>query len=189
MGQYHKIVNLDRKEYLDPHKLGCGLKQWEQLANHPGTGAALLVLLASASTGAGGGDFAAGNEAGAPTVIGRWRGERIAMIGDYDDAVTYVVGHPQRAKPEDTMTGAEIYRACDSHPDIGESWTDLSNAVALVIEFELDGRYTVEPWTLQYQDGRREEHTDGWRHFIDNEKLPAAKKKNPRLIFPTDSMR
>ena len=32
---------LDRKEFLDPHKLGCGLKAWEQIAN-PG-----LVLGAS----------------------------------------------------------------------------------------------------------------------------------------------
>ena len=41
VGQYHLVVNLSRKEFLDPHKLGCGLKAWEQIAN-PG-----LVLGAS----------------------------------------------------------------------------------------------------------------------------------------------
>jgi len=180
MGQYHKIVNLDRKEYLNPHKLGCGLKQWEQLANHPGTGAALLVLLASASTGAGGGDFAGGN------VVGRWRGDRIAMIGDYDDDVTYDTGQIAAVRSE-RMTGAAIYSACDPEPENGESWTDVSDDVARVIEAELAGRYTVEPWTIEYEDGRKEHRTDGWRHFIDNEDLPKAKKKNPRLIFPTDA--
>jgi len=40
MGQYWKPVNLDKREYVDPHKLDVGLKLWEQLASHPGTGAA-----------------------------------------------------------------------------------------------------------------------------------------------------
>ena len=30
MGQYHYTVNLDKKEYLVPHKLGDGLKLLEQ---------------------------------------------------------------------------------------------------------------------------------------------------------------
>ena len=29
MGQYHKLINLDKKEFVDPHKLGLGLKQVE----------------------------------------------------------------------------------------------------------------------------------------------------------------
>ena len=37
MGQYWLPVNLDKREFVNPHKLGAGLKLWEQLANHPGT--------------------------------------------------------------------------------------------------------------------------------------------------------
>jgi hypothetical protein len=181
MGQYHIVVNLDRKEYINPHKVGCGLKQWEQLANHPGTGAALLVLLASHSTGNGGGDFT-----GSEGIIGRWRGERIAMVGDYDDAVTYPVGYLTDNPPDGMMTGAAIYRACDPDPDDGAPWTDVTDAVARVIEHELEGRYTHEPWTLVDQNGKRTEHRDGWRHFIDNADLAKAKKEKPNLIFPTD---
>jgi len=29
MGQYFLILNLDKKEYLHPHKLGSGYKLWE----------------------------------------------------------------------------------------------------------------------------------------------------------------
>jgi len=57
MGQYWVVVNLDKKEFINPSKLGTGLKLWEQLATHPGTGAALIVLLAAEREPRGGGDF------------------------------------------------------------------------------------------------------------------------------------
>ena len=77
MGQYWKPVNLDKREFIDPHKLGDGLKLWEQLASHPGTGAALIVLCAAMPAPRGGGDL------DADPVIGRWAGDRVALIGDY----------------------------------------------------------------------------------------------------------
>lgn len=92
-------VNLDKREYIDPHKLGCGLKLWEHLANHPGTGAALIILCAAMPEPRGGGDFDIDDEKGfvgdlkkgagvsyskiAKRTIGRWAGDRIAFIGDY----------------------------------------------------------------------------------------------------------
>lgn len=56
MGQYHVVVNLDKKEFIDPHKLGDGLKLFEQINSHGGTMAALFALLAC-SNGRGGGDI------------------------------------------------------------------------------------------------------------------------------------
>ena len=56
MGQYHKLVNFDKKEIVHPHKLGLGLKQVE----HTGCPASLsdaLYLLVSTSPAAGGGDL------------------------------------------------------------------------------------------------------------------------------------
>jgi hypothetical protein len=43
MGQYHVVVNLTKREFIHPHKLGSGLKLWEQIASgaNGGTGAAL----------------------------------------------------------------------------------------------------------------------------------------------------
>ena len=57
MGQYWIPVNLDKKEFVSPHELGAGMKLWEQLANHPGTGAALIILTAAMPERRGGGDF------------------------------------------------------------------------------------------------------------------------------------
>lgn len=109
MGQYWIPVNLDRREYISPHKLGAGLKLWERLASHPGTGAALIVLCAAEREVRGGGDldleknwhgpertFPEHNVTPGPmpddypaiarAVIGRWAGDRIALVGDYAEA-------------------------------------------------------------------------------------------------------
>lgn len=77
MGQYHYIVNLDKREFINPHKLGVGLKACEQLTSPAGTAQALFVLLLC-SNGRGGGtspklvtsrsaSSAAGPETGSPS--------------------------------------------------------------------------------------------------------------------------
>lgn len=83
MGQYWKPVNLDKREFIDPHKLGCGLKLWEQIANK-GIGQALVVLLAVMPEKRGGGDLQNN------PFIGRWAGDRVVFVGDYsvDDDMT-----------------------------------------------------------------------------------------------------
>ena len=76
MGQYHLTVNLDKREFLDPHKFGDGLKLREQVNSQGGTMAALMLLLA-AKEPRGGGD------AQEHPMLGRWHGDRIAVVGDY----------------------------------------------------------------------------------------------------------
>lgn len=88
MGQYHLTVNLDKREFISAHKLASGLKLWEQLAGDIGPGKALIVLLAHPAH-RGGGDFTVGGtddeayNALSLATIGRWRGDRIAIVGDY----------------------------------------------------------------------------------------------------------
>ena len=77
MGQYHKVYNVDRKELLHAHRLGCGLKLMEQVGFPRSTADALFLLLAN-SNGRGGGDARPDNE-----LIGRWAGDRIVVQGDY----------------------------------------------------------------------------------------------------------
>lgn len=81
MGQYHFIVNLDKREFIDPYRMGVGAKAWEQLASMPSTPQALFALLIC-SNGRGGGDLG-GRSPTAERVIGRWAGDRIAVVGDY----------------------------------------------------------------------------------------------------------
>ena len=106
MGQYWIPVNLDKREYISPHKLGCGLKLGEQTGTFPGTGTALLILCAAQRDRRGGGDLdmdenwhgperdmAIHNVTPGPMpaeypeiaarTIGRWAGDRIVIVGDY----------------------------------------------------------------------------------------------------------
>ena len=61
MGQYHVLVNLDKKEVVTPHGLGLGLKQWEHLGEFNGTLADAMYILMMTSPSRGGGDFPSTN--------------------------------------------------------------------------------------------------------------------------------
>lgn len=67
MGEYFKPMNLDKKEFIDPHSLGSGAKKWEQAAaDAPSVGSALIYLLAD-----------------------RWYGDRIVLESDYNSEGHY----------------------------------------------------------------------------------------------------
>lgn len=138
MGQYWIPVNLDKKEFIHPHRLGTGLKLWEQLANPLGTGAALIILQAAMPYPRGGGDL--NTHEG---VVGRWAGDRVVLIGDYAE--------------KDDIPGFEgdaslIYDQCRSlaYEEPPGEYTDISDMVCAVIESELGGKY----------------EGDGWRSFV-----------------------
>lgn len=77
MGQYHKVINLDKQEVVDPHGLGLGSKQYE----HNGCEASLadaIYLLVMSSPNRGGGDWSFDS-----ATSGRWCGDRVVVLGDY----------------------------------------------------------------------------------------------------------
>ena len=129
MGQYWLTVNLDKKEFINPHKLGCGLKLWEQLASHPSTGTALLLLTAAMPELRGGGDFKL-NEI-SKDVIGRWAGDRITLVGDYAEDTDL----PAKYK------ASKIYEKCGNG-----KYTDITDKVCAVIEQKLDGKFSGDGW-------------------------------------------
>jgi hypothetical protein len=92
MGQYFKLVNLDKREFVCPWCVGQGAKLWEWAANPAG---AVCTLLLRKSDEGGGGDFYGyhrGCSEGGPihgplsSVAGRWAGDRLALVGDYDSS-------------------------------------------------------------------------------------------------------
>ena len=76
MGQYHKVYNVTKREYIHPHRIDNGLKLMEQVGHDRSTATALFLLLAN-SNGRGGGD------ARPHQLIGRWAGDQILIQGDY----------------------------------------------------------------------------------------------------------
>ncbi len=84
MGQYYLIVNLDKREYLHPHRFGDGLKLMEFGCSSDGTMTALAILLADGN-GRGGGDLDADDP-----IVGSWAGDRIVVAGDYADGGRWI---------------------------------------------------------------------------------------------------
>ena len=79
MGQYYKIVNVKKRQYLNPHMFNDGMKLMEFGMSAGGTLTALAVLLADGN-GRGGGDLHSDND-----IIGSWAGDPIVIAGDYAD--------------------------------------------------------------------------------------------------------
>lgn len=133
MGQYHKLVNLDKKEFVEPYELGLGAKQYE----HTGCKASLaeaMYLLTMTSPASGGGDWT-------PTpVSGRWVGDRVVILGDYTqpDAIP---GYPNADK---------IY----SSSEFTDISTQVATSLGLVwdIKFRVTSKGFIERGTLSEED-------------------------------------
>lgn len=138
MGQYHMLVNLDKKQFVDPHGIGNGLKLLEQVGWNYSTSTALVMLLAASNKGGcrGGGDFR-----GAHPLVGSWAGDRVAFIGDY--------GTPGDLPLDDAGV---LYRACravqdpkgyedEEKPEGWSAWVDISAPVRQMMSFEFEIKY------------------------------------------------
>ncbi|WP_339755067.1 hypothetical protein [uncultured Marinobacter sp.] len=78
MGQYHRLVNITKKEYVDPWGIGGMGKHVEQLWNHKSLQDALYCLVIAQGNDARGGGDVTGSD-----MLGRWTGDRCAIVGDY----------------------------------------------------------------------------------------------------------
>ena len=136
MGQYHLTVNLDKKEFLMPHKLGVGLMLREQMQSANSTPDALFMLLAC-SNGRGGGDLLDNEN----HLIGRWAGDRLAVVGDYSE-------------PDDLpmmFQAQSIYGLCHTYPldctdnqctaDISSHYLDITDMLIPVMMMNDPGLY------------------------------------------------
>ena len=146
MGQYHKIVNLTKREFIDSHGLSIGTKALEQLLSGVSTQEALFLLL-MCSNGRGGGDVRAEDPHG---LIGRWAGDRIAVIGDYtedgdiegvDTGAAYSACRSSDPTALEQLAGAaldDLPRPSNGH------YLDLSPYLRPLMEQVFDLRYREE---------------------------------------------
>jgi hypothetical protein len=84
MGQYYKIVNIKKKQYISPYIFGDGSKLMEFSMSASGVMAGLAILLADGN-GRGGGDLHSEND-----IVGSWAGDNIVIAGDYADTGKFV---------------------------------------------------------------------------------------------------
>lgn len=115
MGQYHRVVNLDKHEYLDPWSFGDGAKLME-FGNSAGGMMTALAILLGVSNGRGGGDLLLDENDPMKDVIGSWGGDRIAIVGDYYE--------------QGDIEGWDM----NDNPWSDGDWTDISDPVRYLIE-------------------------------------------------------
>jgi hypothetical protein len=84
MGQYYKIVNIKKKQYISPHIFGDGSKLMEFSMSANGVLTGLAILLVDGN-GRGGGDLGSEND-----IVGSWAGDNIVIAGDYADDGKFV---------------------------------------------------------------------------------------------------
>ena len=116
MGQYYRTVNLDKKQYLHPHKFDDGLKLMEFASSSCGTLRALAILLADGN-GRGGGDLRSEDE-----LVGSWAGDRIVITGDYADVGKFTNSIGKDGKPSNLYSATE-----------GDDFEDISDRVRAVL--------------------------------------------------------
>ena len=111
MGHYFKVFNLDKKESITPHSFHDGAKLMEFACSSNGTLTGLAILLRRSSE-TGGGDFGWSVKGiNHSDLIGSWAGDRIAIVGDYDDPA-----------------GSSIY--------FDSTYTDISDDVVELIRYD-----------------------------------------------------
>jgi hypothetical protein len=110
MGQYYRVVNLDKKELLCPYTFGDGAKLLEFGCSSPGMMCGLAILLADGNN-RGGGDLRSDKE-----IIGSWAGDRIVIAGDYADEGKFLEEFTQELNQT-------LYRYAEDH------FTDISGKV------------------------------------------------------------
>lgn len=113
MGQYHALVNVDKKEVVNPHALGMGAKQYEH-TGFSGSLSDVLYTLVTTSPARGGGDFPKTD------ISGRWVGDRVLVVGDYTQATDF---------PEFPNLAAEIFGEVGGYTDISEMCNVASDAI------------------------------------------------------------
>jgi hypothetical protein len=108
MGQYFKLVNIDKKEVVSAWDIGGAAKFWEWFYNPQ---ARVLVWLLRQSDEGGGGDI---DQPERYSTLGRWAGDRITLIGDYDSSKLW-----DKARTKDL----------DGRPLSSAEYTDISHTL------------------------------------------------------------
>jgi len=142
MGQYHKLINITKKEYIVGHDIGINLKHYEQIG-FEGSMADVLycLMIAQGNERRGGGDVD-GHKA-----IGRWAGDHVAIVGDYYDEET---DKPKYRNLYDEVEADKDYK------NISPSIRSMLRAVYPKLKFK------KEYFTMKDLDGK-ETKTFMWR--------------------------
>lgn len=177
MGQYYIAVNVTKRQFIDPHKFGNGLKLMEFSGAGEGLPQALVILLQSGNNGSGG-DLRC-QDCDPKNLVGSWAGDQVIVAGDYMEEWFLV---PEDLKGKEYGEDGERFGFRENKNKPGEYYgetlygaaraffTDISDDIIKVVA-EADAPY--HPWAaMDISD-------DGWRHPPEGGLLPLVDPKTP----------
>ena len=134
MGQYHKLVNITKKEYVNPYAIGLGAKHLEGIGFEGSMGDVMYLLsIAQGNERRGGGDAEGHN------YLGRWAGDEVVVVGDYYTEKT------------DNPKFAFLYNV-DVSKD-GKKYKDISSSIRGMLTKVMKVKFKKEIYTTRYLDG------------------------------------
>ena len=162
MGQYHKLINLTKKEYVNPYDIGLGAKHHEGIGFDGSMGDVIYLL-----TIAQGNDQRGGGDASGHNYIGRWRGDQIAVVGDY------------YTDKDDDERFKDLYFVDDK-----KDWENISASVRVMLSKVIDDlKFHKEIFKVKNLDGTVEEDIH-WRRCSNEEYKNYKKEKlQPDNVF------
>ena len=167
MGQYHKLINLTKKEYVNPYDIGLGAKHLEGIGFEGSMGDVMYLLsIAQGNERRGGGD-AEGHR-----YIGRWAGDEVVVVGDY---YTEKTDNPKFAFLYDVDVSKD-----------GKKYKNISASVRSMLSKVCDDlKFEKQIFKTKHLDGRVTESVH-WERLSKDE-YKKVKKSKPDMLFELSS--
>lgn len=150
MGQYYKVINIKKREFINPHMFNDGLKLMEFGMSGGGTMTALAALLADGN-GQGIGDLNSDNP-----IVGSWAGDPIVIAGDYADNGRFLPADKQ---------DRNLYSTAD------EEGTDIS---AKVLDALMEDRWFREDFIKSWPDHKSDSYYAEVNNVVNKWKVKSA---------------
>jgi len=142
MGQYHKLINVTKKEYVSGFDIGMMAKHHEQIG-FQGSMADVLycLMIAQGNETRGGGDVEG------HFLIGRWAGDDVAIVGDY------------------YTESSDYYKYRDLYDKVEEdkSYVDISSTARSMLEAVYPKLTFKKEWYVTINDKGEQENTFIWK--------------------------
>ena len=150
MGQYHKLINITKKEFVSGLDTGMMAKHYEQIG-FQGSMADVLYCLVIAQ----GNEKRGGGDTDGHDFIGRWAGDDIAVVGDY------------YTESSDYWKYRDLYNKVEED----ENYINISSSIRSMLEAVYPELEFKKEWFVTVNEKGEQENTFVWERTWKKEKV------------------
>jgi hypothetical protein len=150
MGQYHKLINTTKKEFVSGWDIGMMQKHYEQIGFRGSMADVLYCLVISQGNEKRGGGDTDGHD-----FIGHWTGDDIAVVGDY------------------YTESSDYYKYRDLYDKVeeDENYTNISSSIRSMLEAVYPELTFKKEWFVTINEKGEQEDTFVWERTWKKEKV------------------